>query len=308
MEAPPSAVRDFHEAALPNAMPRAWSIGIYTGQSPFDLVPAAAIKNPVLSSSEVTDVPAKFVADPFMVRRDSVWYLFFEVLNMQTGKGEIGLATSDQGFAWTYQQIVLAEPFHLSYPYVFEHDDEFYMVPETLQAGAVCLYRAEDFPTRWCPVNQLIEGRYADPSVFHFDQRWWMFACSTPYEHDTLRLYYANHLIGPWKEHPSSPIVTGNKCHARPAGRILALEHRLIRFAQDCVPEYGTQVRAFEISVLTSSDYVEREHDQSPVLTASGSGWNSLGMHHIDAHVMSNGQWIACVDGSRECHNGSAVG
>jgi hypothetical protein len=35
-------------------------------------------------------------------------------------EGEIGLATSEDGLKWDYKQVVLNEPFHLSYPYVFE--------------------------------------------------------------------------------------------------------------------------------------------------------------------------------------------
>lgn len=278
-------------------MPKAWSIGIYTGQSPFRLIPAPGIENPVLSCSDVTDVPAKFLADPFMVRRDGIWYMFFEVLNKETDKGEIGFATSDNGFDWTYQQIVLAEPFHLSYPYIFEYDDEFYMVPETLQAAAVCLYKAKDFPRRWCHVGRLVKGSCADPSILYFEHRWWMFACSTPYQHDTVRLYFADSLMGPWIEHPASPIVQGNKRNARPGGRVLVLNDKIIRFTQDCIPTYGIQLRAFEISELTTGSYAEKENQQSPILCASGNGWNSLGMHHIDPHLLADCQWIACVDG-----------
>lgn len=282
-----------------------WSIGIYVGNTPFDLRATTRTNNPVLTPESVSDVAAKFVADPFMVANGAGWHMFFEVLNTQGGKGEIGLATSDNGFDWTYRQIVLAEPFHLSYPYVFEWHDDYYMVPETLQADAVCLYKAVDFPTRWSRVGQLIEGNFADPSIVRFDNRWWMFACSTPYQHDTLRLFFAEDLLGPWKEHPGSPIVKGNKCQARPAGRILQLDERIIRFAQDCVPEYGSQVRAFEITNLTESSYIERENLNSPVLTASGSGWNAWGMHHVDAHLMASKQWIACVDGYSQRRNGN---
>jgi hypothetical protein len=274
-----------------------WSIGICIGESPFHLSTPQGITNPILTRASVSDVPARFVADPFMVRAGGFWYMFFEVLNQQTNKGEIGLATSENGLDWKYRQIVLTEPFHLSYPYVFEWNDEHYMVPETLQMEAVCLYKADEFPTRWSQVGQLVKARCADPSIFHFDDKWWMFACSTPYQHDTLRLYFAENLLSPWAEHPASPIVTGDKHKARPGGRVLVLDDRIIRFAQDCLPVYGTQVRAFEISELTTSSYVEKEGQDSPVLTASGNGWNGLGMHHIDPHPMSEGQWIACVDG-----------
>jgi hypothetical protein len=274
-----------------------WSIGIYTGASPLLLTPAAGVANPVLTREQVHDVPAGFVADPFMLARDGAWYMFFEVLNRETERGEIGLAISGDGLDWTYQQIVLAEPFHLSYPYVFEWQGKYHMIPETLAAQSVRLYRAETFPAGWSCVGSLIEGSFADPSIFRFDDKWWMFVCATPYQHDALRLYFADELNGSWEEHPSSPIVSGNRHNARPAGRVLTFDGKLIRFSQDCVPVYGTQVRAFEILELSARSYVERELQCSPVLTASGAGWNALGMHHIDAHLRADGSWIACVDG-----------
>lgn len=278
-----------------------WSIGIYIGESPFHLTSPRRICNPVLTRQHVGGVSAKFVADPFMIPVAGVWYMFFELLNLQTNKGEIALATSNDGLDWVYQQIVLTEAFHLSYPYVFEWSGAFYMIPETLQAQRICLYKARSFPTDWAYVGELVQGSCADPSIFRFDNRWWMFACSTPYGHDSLRLYFAEELMGPWTEHPHSPIVEGNKGCARPAGRVVVLNDQIVRFAQDCIPEYGTQVRAFEISQLTTSDYVEAEHRSSPILTAGGDGWNGLRMHHIDPHLKPDGSWIACVDGFGVC-------
>lgn len=274
-----------------------WSIGIYIGDSPCHLHAPRGKGNPALTRASVTDASAEFVADPFMVRRNGNWFMFFEVLNEQTHKGEIGLATSDNGLDWTYRQIVLNEPFHLSYPYVFEWNDDYYMVPETLHEAAVHIYKANDFPFGWSRVGQLTEGRCADPSIFYFENKWWLFACSTPYQHDTLRLYFSEELLGPWKEHPASPIVEGNKRSARPGGRVLVWSDRIIRFAQDCIPAYGSQLRAFEISELTVTSYAEKEHHSSPILTASGKGWNGQGMHHVDPHQLFDGQWLACVDG-----------
>jgi hypothetical protein len=146
-------------------------------------------------------------------------------------------------------------------------------------------------------VATLLEGDYADPSIFYFDGRWWMFACSTPYEHDTLRLYFAGDLIGPWIEHPASPVITNNNRIARPGGKVIVMNDRVIRFTQDCNSLYGNQVRAFEISELTTASYREGEASEGPILAGSGAGWNGSGMHHVDAHLMPDGQWMACVDG-----------
>jgi hypothetical protein len=274
-----------------------WSIGIYTGDSPYDLKPPSQITNPVLTAAHVTDTPASFVADPFIIRANS-WFMFFEVWNRGSNKGDVGLATSDNGLEWRYEQIVLSEPFHLSYPYVFEWQNTFYMIPETLGAKAVCLYRADEFPTRWSLVTKLIDGPCADSSIVRSNDLWWLFVCSTPYQHDTLRLYFAEELTGPWREHPRSPLIHGDKSRARPAGRIMTFNNKLIRFAQECVPQYGTRVRAFDILELTTSAYEEVENAASPVLQPGDNTWNATGMHHVDAQQQLDGTWLACVDGN----------
>jgi hypothetical protein len=281
--------------------PWVWSIGIYTGKSPLHLAPAAGANNPVLSAASVTDVPARFVADPFMLRLDGLWHLFFEVMNNLSDRGEIGLATSADGLTWNYQRIVLAEPFHLSYPYVFHCKDDIYMVAETLGAKAVRLYRAASFPHKWDHVQDLICGVHADPSIFFYDGRWWMFTCPTPYQHDSLALFSAASPASTWTEHPQSPLITGNKSIARPGGRVLQFDGKLVRFTQDCLRIYGDKVRAFEIIELTPTTYKDRELAQSPVLTpVGGDAWNSSGMHHVDAHPLGEGNWLACVDGLKD--------
>ncbi|HXQ74658.1 MAG TPA: hypothetical protein VN844_29400 [Pyrinomonadaceae bacterium] len=272
-----------------------WSIAIYTGNSPYHLSPCAEISNPVLTSASVTDVPTTFVADPFMLHG----YMFFEVLRKGSNKGVIGMAASENSLDWNYQQIVLSEEFHLSYPYVFEWQGAHYMIPETLGANAVCLYQADEFPTRWSLKARLIEGQQADPSIVRFADRWWLFSCSTPYQHDTLRLYFADELTGPWREHPKSPIIRNDKSRARPAGRVLTVDNKLIRFAQDCGPRYGSRVRAFDVIELTTTHYIDVENPASPILQPGGAGWNALGMHHVDAHQQTDGSWLACVDGYR---------
>jgi len=274
-----------------------WSIGIYTGPSPFHLVSPEKF-NPVLTAKEVTGVRASFVADPFMIVRQSVWYMFFEVMNDETKQGDIGLAVSPDGLKWTYKQIVLDEPFHLSYPYVFQWKDTYYMVPESRQASSVRLYRADPFPLRWLPVTTLLYGDFVDPSVVSYRNRWWIFV-SHGKESDELRLYYANTLEGPYTEHPKSPIVVRNARIARPAGRIVVLDNRLYRFAQDDYRTYGNQVTAFEIIDLTPARYEEREVTSGPVLRASGSGWNAEGMHHVDLHQTVDRKWMASVDGRK---------
>jgi hypothetical protein len=274
-----------------------WSIGIYLGKSLFNFASPRNISNPVLTAKDVTDVVAEFVADPFMVNENGTWYMFFEVMNVCDRQGDIGLATSNDGFNWTYQQIVLDEPFHLSYPYVFKWQNEYYMIPESGQTNSIRLYKAINFPTQWSLEKILINGRdYVDSSIFYFNGNWWLFTAST--DSSVLHLYYANEPIGPWIEHPKSPAIEGNLSIVRPGGRVVVFDDKqAIRYTQDNKYVYGNQVRAFEITELTKIDYKEREVKENPILKPSGLGWNKTGMHHIDPHQIEPDKWIACVDG-----------
>ena len=231
--------------------------------------------------------------------------MFFEVMRADTGRGEIGLATSPDGSSWSYERIVLAEPFHVSYPYVFEWQADVYMIPETGEAKVVRLYRARVFPFEWEFVGELLAGeRFVDASVFRLERQWWMLTEVSPVSddagtvarHGSLRLYGASNREGPWIEHPMSPVVTNDAKIARPAGRIVRTEQRLVRFAQDCSQVYGLSVRAFEIQELSATTYRERPLGEMPLLGPGRHAWNRGGTHHIDAHFVE-GQWVACVDG-----------
>jgi hypothetical protein len=275
-----------------------WEIGILDGISPLEWKSDSERRNPAVTARDVTDIEADFVADPFMICRKGVWHLFFETFRKDTRLGEIGLAISTDMVNWEYLKIVLRETFHLSYPHVFEWEGSCYMIPESLGADEIRLYRSRDFPCDWQLHCSLIPGRHADPSIFRHEDRWWMFACDTPFAHRSLRLYSASQLEGPWEEHPESPIVEHDAGIARPAGRVVAFDGRLIRFAQDCSRQYGVRVWAFEITQLSRESYSEQLASAKPVIEAGIKGhWWTSRMHHIDAHANSAGGWIACVDG-----------
>lgn len=272
-----------------------WSIGIYEGTTPFNLADPKEISNPVLTGKDVVDIDASFVADPFLVFKDGKYFMFFEVLNRETNQGDIGYAESIDGKYWEYRKVIIDETFHLSYPYVFEWDDDYYLIPESYQDLSVRLYKAVSFPDKWKYVGNLLNGyRYVDPSIFRHKDEWWLFV-ATP-SNDVLNLYYSSDLLGEWKPHPMNPIVKFDKNIARPAGRVITHDGRLYRLTQDDYPSYGIQVFAFEIIELTRKSYAEKIVSEKPVVTMTGKGWNAAGMHHVDLHQIGD-KWMAVVDG-----------
>jgi hypothetical protein len=273
-----------------------WSIGIYTGDSPLTLKPLATLKNPILTAKDVTDLKAHMIADPFMIRDGGIWYMFFEAMNDFEARGVICLATSTDGLNWKYQKTVLSEPFHLSYPYIFKHNECHYMIPESHQKKSIRLYKSSNFPYQWTFVKELLTGQdFVDSSVLFFDQKWWLFTSLT--SNDVLKLYFSDDLMNDWTEHPNSPVIKNNPHTARPGGRVLATGGKIIRYAQDDKPRYGSQVNAFEIKRLSPTEYQEEEFIGNPILKGGSEDWNYLGMHNVDPHQINGELWLACVDG-----------
>lgn len=274
-----------------------YSVAIYEGPSLTELAPLEGASTPALVARDVTDLADPILAaDPFWVRRDGLWYLFFEVATAEKGRGVISLATSPDARRWSYRGVVLREDFHLSYPNVFHHQGEDYMVPETNDIRQVRLYRAARWPDRWEFVGLLHEGqRLVDPTVFPHRGRWYMFA-STPFDTSGL-LFHADALTGPWGPHPASPVVPSDRSRTRMAGRVLQDGPDLLRFVQDRRDGHGRRVRAWRITRLDATSFAEEPALPGAVLDAGAAGWNRAGMHHIDAVRTPEGRWIACVDG-----------
>ena len=284
-------------AAMPQATPPAaeksvWSLGVYRGASPFDLRPAAA--NPVLTAADVTDMKVDALAHPFLVIKDGKYYMFFTAKDLASDSGGIALAESSDRLKWKFRRTVIRERFVQSHPFVFEWQNEYYLIPEAHTETSVRLYKATAFPDEWKFVGKILEGdHFISPTLARYKNLWWLF--TSPSGNDTLRLFYASDFRGPWKEHPLSPVVKKDLRKARPAGRPFVLNGRLYRLGQDCYPTYGRAVHAFQITDISPTTYAERMVEK-PVVEASGKGWNSDGMHHVDAQRTSDGGWFAVVD------------
>lgn len=270
--------------------------------------PIARVANPVLTAADVTDYArADFVADPFLLASEAEgWNLFFEVFNRnRRPTAVIGHATSDdRGRSWEYNGVVLREDVHLAFPYVFEREDTFYMVPERWnrdRPAAVRLYRTETLPDGWQPMMTIVDPDrpLVDCVVFRWNDRWWAFLGSGDGRHDLLAYHADDLLTEQWTPHARNPIVSARPRAARPAGRPILSDDGIVLFLQDCARRYGDKVRAFDIERLSPTTYEDSERADSPVLEASDRlfGWNSGQMHHIDVRSTPAGRRCV-VDGN----------
>ncbi len=129
-------------------------------------------------------------------------------------------------------------------------------------------------------------------------------------------LYYSNNLLSGWTNHPANPIVRNNSLIARPGGRAFVFDHdRIIRLAQEHDVRYGRKVRAFEVTSLTETAYVEHEITGGAPFCPVGvfcerdttnscadpcadrsNIWNLCGMHNLDAWWTGE-YWLVVTDG-----------
>ncbi len=126
---------------------------------------------------DLPDDRSRFYADPFPVEHRGRMFLFVEDFVHAAGYGVISAVEFDANGPMGTPRPVLDTGSHLSYPFVFEHDDTIWMVPESGAAKTVDLYRAETFPDRWVKDATLLSGIVAsDATLFEHAGRWWMLA------------------------------------------------------------------------------------------------------------------------------------
>jgi hypothetical protein len=236
--------------------------------------------------------PFRFFADPFPVAWNGKTWLFFEDFDHRIGKGRISAVAfgprGPEGDVFP----VLEQPWHLSFPYVFEHEGELWMLPESSNNRTVSLYRAQNFPTRWVKEIDLLVGVEAsDSTIVSFEGRLWMFTTvqhDDPSRSNKLLLYHAQSLPGPWSPHSANPVLIDSRS-ARSAGGIVIRNGVLWRAVQDCERRYGESVGLAEVTRLDENHFEQR------VRAIIRPDWHWRGWR---LHTLSRAGSLECIDGS----------
>ena len=209
----------------------------------------------------VPNPPNAFLADPFTITVDGATYLFVEEFPYDTRKGVISAYRFD-GAEAARIGVVLEEPYHLSFPFVFEHKGEVYMVPEGGGGRSVKLYKSASFPAGWREVKILLSDVPAvDTLLFEHDSRWWMLTTiqgdGPGLNNAELHAFHADDPLGEWTPHEQNPIVM-DAGKGRNGGFVRDSDGQPCRVAQ--VPGftfYGAGSAVYRIDELTPESYRE---------------------------------------------------
>ena len=204
--------------------------------------------------------PGRFWADPVPIVRDGKVWVFFEDYSFASKKAAIACAPVSADGDLGEVATALECPYHLSYPFVFEHRGQLYLIPDTWDESRVELWRCHRFPTDWRLERTLLDDVHmGDPTLHRQDGKLWLFGTVSEARaraNDELHVYVADALDGAWRPHPANPVVSDRR-RARPAGRLFFRDGQLIRPAQDCGGGYGRAVVLNRVDELNERVYAE---------------------------------------------------
>jgi hypothetical protein len=200
----------------------------------------------------------RFYADPFAVTWKGRSFVFFEDLDHRVGKGIISAIEFAEAGPKGPSLPVLEEPWHLSYPFLIQHDDELWMLPESTGNRDVTLYKCIEFPNRWERHTTLLSGlELADATIIRGGEFYYLFGATRDgaggYS-DTLSIFYARDLFGPWLPHASNPVMV-DRTGARPAGNFFSINGQRWRPVQDCTAGYGCALGLAEVVELSPTSF-----------------------------------------------------
>jgi hypothetical protein len=242
-------------------------------------------------------VPPKdrFWADPFPVKAGDKYFIFFEEYVYNDNRGYISVIEIDKKGNYKEPVRVLAPGYHLSYPFIFQWQGDYYMIPESSSNRTIEYYRAVSFPYEWKLEKVLMKDvKAVDTTLAEIDGLWWMFvglvndgiSCSW----DELCLYYSDNPLGDWKPHKRNPVKLDARC-ARPAGRPFYWNGDLYRPAQDCSERYGYAISINKIERLSPTEYLEKEVSKALPRWTEGL---------LATHTLNSAEDLTVIDGMKK--------
>lgn len=224
------------------------------------LLPAYAVGIRPYGSAEAYHVkyPSAFrwYADPFVCHDKDREYVFVELMHSYRLYGQIAVAEVIDGVIGDFC-VVLDEPFHMSFPNVFQWHDEWYMLPETNMSGQVRLYRAVSFPAQWKLDTVLLDDvRFVDHALYLYKDGFLMLTHDIKNEQTAYnRIFYLD--MNAKKIIPCN--VKGDFSNNRPGGTFYSHNGKWYHAIQDCQAAYGDYLHIYEVDAFTDSTFHEKE-------------------------------------------------
>lgn len=197
----------------------------------------------------------KWFADPFPVHYEGNDYLFVEIMDYHNVYGQIAVAKIKNNKIYKFKTII-SEPFHMSFPNVFQFHGCLYMIPETCQAKQVRLYKCIEFPYRWELDRILLEDiKLVDHALYISDNHIIMISYDISNMENKRAVIYSIDL-----ENMNIKQINpeGYISQERAAGTVFLVDNELYRAVQDCTNCYGDYIKIYKIDRIDENRIEEQ--------------------------------------------------
>ena len=238
----------------------------------FNFCRSKVIKNPKNS----------FLADPFVIEYKKENYVFVEEFNFKNKKGIISVYRISKNNS-ERMGIALEENFHLSFPYIFEYKNDYYMSPESKDANEIRIYKCKEFPLKWEYEKTILKNiKATDSMIFNFNNLWWLittFSNSGHGNESELQIFYSKDgpLTDKWISFKKNPVYIDPFLGRN--GGILSHNKKIFRVAQSFgFNSYGEKINIQEIIKLDPDNFVEKNY----CVVEPKFSKNLIGIHHLN--------------------------
>ena len=237
---------------------------------------------------KIKNLPGHFFADPFVVERNKKHYVFVEDYIKKDSKAVISVIEIDDKDNHKHFTNIIEEDFHLSFPFIFEYENDLFMVPESSENKDIRLYKCLKFPNKWIYCYNLISNIHAaDTIIFKKSNLYWLLT-TTSNNNDyssQLNIFYSdNPLSQSWKAHKNNPVKYDIN-NGRNGGLIIKNNGELIRAVQTFdynkygQNQYGRKINLNSIINISETDFIESfKYTINPYFKK-----NILGTHTINS-------------------------
>lgn len=234
-----------------------WNVGLI--RRPIHEV---ALGNVVLKPTDIQWLrhfgETKYLADPFGFIDKRKLHIMLEDYSYSRRKATISEIIYDlRRDSFSVPIRIIEGKEHLSYPCVVEHDGNIFCIPESYRSKNVVLYKRNYSEEAFIEENVILPGIEAvDPTVFLYENRWWLFLTVKQYSTTHLYVYFADRIEGPYTPHRRNPVKIDIRS-ARPGGVPFIHEGVLYRPAQNCSVTYGGSIVINKVLKLTPDEFYE---------------------------------------------------
>lgn len=205
----------------------------------------------------------RYYADPILFEEGGRDFVFVEEFPYATRKGLISVVELDEaGRPLHPPRPIIERAGHLSYPHLFRHGGEIWMMPENSSEKRLPLYRARQFPHDWVHEGDLVTGvGLHDATLLEQAGRFILLANTDDdggSSWDCLSLFAAPSPVEPFTRLGEGPLLVDAR-YARSAGPVIAHRGQFIRPVQSCLGHYGRFLRFLAIESLGPDGITQRE-------------------------------------------------